>query len=90
VWAIRLWVTIPFDPQSSGAQPETTGARVRCLPANEEKNCRLECGQHFEQVAPAQTRGMAVFEGQSQNGAGNKISLPIRVRPLRVPCMKMR
>jgi hypothetical protein len=81
-----VWVTIPFDPQSSGAQPETVGRVVRCLPANEEKLPGWNVAMHFEHVAHAQTRGNGSIRGdKSQNGAGNKISLPIRVRPLRVP-----
>jgi hypothetical protein len=81
-----VWVTIPFDPQSSGAQPETLARVVRCFPAIEEKLTGWSVAMHFENVAHAQTRGNGSIRGdKSQNGAGNKISLPIRVRPLRVP-----
>jgi hypothetical protein len=81
-----VWVTIPFDPQSSGAQPETLARVVRCLPANQEKLPGWNVAMHFENVAHPQTRGNgSIRADKSQNGAGNKISLPIRVRPLRVP-----
>jgi hypothetical protein len=59
---------------------------VRCLPANEEKSPGWSVAMHFENTTDAQTRSNGgVRARKSQKGAGNKISLPIRVRPVRVP-----
>jgi len=81
-----LWVTIPYDPQASGAQPETLARVVRCSPANEEKSSGWNVAMHFEATAHGQTRANGTrAANKSQNGAGNKISLPIRVRPQHVP-----
>ena len=81
-----LWVTIPYDPQAAGAQPETLARVMRCSPANETKSSSWNVAMHFEDGAHAQTRGNSNrAANKSQNGAGNKISLPIRVRPQNVP-----
>jgi len=81
-----LWVTIPYDPQASGAQPETLARVVRCSPANEEKSSGWNVAMHFEGTAHGQTRANGSrTANKSQNGTGNKISLPIRVRPQHVP-----
>jgi hypothetical protein len=81
-----LWVTIPYDPQAAGAQPETLARVVRCSPVNEEKLPCWNVAMHFEGAAHTQTRGNGNLGAQkNQNGDGNKISLPIRVRPLHVP-----
>jgi hypothetical protein len=81
-----LWVTIPYDPQASGAQPETLARVVRCSPANEEKSSGWNVAMHFEGTAHGQTRANGSrAANKSQNGTGNKISLPIRVRPQHVP-----
>jgi hypothetical protein len=81
-----LWVTIPYDPQASGAQPETLARVVRCSPANEEKSSGWNVAMRFEGAAHGQTRGNGgQAANKNQNGAGNKISLPIRVRPQNVP-----
>jgi len=81
-----LWVTIPYDPQASGAQPETLARVVRCSPANEDKSSGWNVAMHFEGTAHGQTRANGSrAANKSQNGTGNKISLPIRVRPQHVP-----
>ena len=81
-----LWVTIPYDAQAAGAQPETAARVVRCWPAGEEKLLRWNVAMHFEGAAQARTRGNGNrAANKNQNGTGNKISLPIRVRPQNVP-----
>jgi PilZ domain len=87
---LPLWVTIPFDPEDSGAQPETLARVVRCAKFNGEARGR-EAGRwmvamHFEGVAHSQSRRDASPESdKNHNGQGSKIALPIRVRPQNVP-----
>jgi PilZ domain len=81
-----IWVTIPYDPQAAGAQPETMATVVRCSPANERKPPYWNVAMRFEAVEHVQMRGNGSrAANKDQNGAGNKISLPIRVRPKNVP-----
>jgi len=81
-----VWVTIPYDPQASGAQPETLARVVRCWPANEEKLSCWNVAIQFEGAAHAQTpENGSRGTNKNQNGTGNKISLPIRVRLQNVP-----
>jgi len=81
-----LWVTIPYDAQTAGVQLETLVRVVRCSPANEEKLPSWNVAMHFEDAAHAQSGGNGSrVANKSQNGAGSKISLPIRVRPQHVP-----
>src|SRR5712672_3323008 len=79
-----VWVTIPYDPQASGVQPETPARVVRCFPANEEKVSSWSVAMHFEGAAHPRGNGSPATK-ENHNGTGNKISLPIRVRPLHVP-----
>jgi hypothetical protein len=81
-----VWITIPFDPQSAGAQPETLARVVRCSPLSAEKLPGWNVAMHFAETPHTQTKknGRAGSE-KNQNGAVAKISLPIRVRPLHVP-----
>jgi hypothetical protein len=81
-----VWVTIPYDPQASGVQPETPARVVRCFPANEEKVSSWSVAMHFEGAAHPHPRGNgSPATNENHNGTGNTISLPIRVRPLHVP-----
>jgi hypothetical protein len=85
-----LWVTIPFDPEASGAQPETLARVVRCERADGENGGRDSGGwavaMHFEEAAHAQSRQDGDLEaGKNRNGSGSKIALPIRVRLENVP-----
>ena len=52
-----LWVTIPYDAQAAGAQPETVARVVRCWPAGEERSLPWNVAMHFEGAAQARTRG---------------------------------
>ena len=82
-----VWVTIPFDPEASGAQPETLARVVRCLRSKTEGVLPWTVATHFEGVAaqPKARRTGNLDAKQNQNGSGNKISLPIHVRPENVP-----
>ena len=81
-----LWVTIPYDAQAAGAQPETVARVVRCWPADEGKLPHWNVAMRFEGAAQARTRGNGNrAANKNQNGTGNKISLPIRVRLQNVP-----
>jgi PilZ domain len=85
-----LWVTIPFDPDDPGAQPETLARVVRCLKSNGEdhgpSSAKWAVAMHFEGVADPQSRRSGGPEaGHNRNGEGSKIALPIRVRPQNIP-----
>jgi PilZ domain len=85
-----LWVTIPFDPDDSGAQPETLARVVRCAKSNGENlgggPGRWIVAMHFEGTAHSQSRRDGNLEAdKNHNGDGSKIALPIRVRPKNVP-----
>jgi hypothetical protein len=81
-----LWVTIPFDPEESGAQPETLARVLRCEQASDE-HWKWHVAMQFEGVAHtkgAQHNGQ-LGKNRNQNGTGTVISLPIRVRPEHIP-----
>jgi len=93
-----LWVTFPFDPDDSGAQPETLARVVRCAPSPDQNEgpspgrspSRLPApwivAMHFEGAAHSQSRRNGGVEAtRSQNGGGSKIALAIRVRPEHIP-----
>ena len=91
-----LWVTFPFDPGDSGAQPETLARVVRCAESAGENHGELAgrsarrfpgrwiVATHFEGAAHSRRNGN-VETNRSQNGVGSKIALPIRVRPKHIP-----
>jgi len=59
-----VWVTIPFDPQSSGAQPKTPARVVRWFTGKRGKIAGLECGHGTSsRLHTLRREGMAVFEG---------------------------
>ena len=81
-----MWVTIPFDPESSGAQPETLARVVRCQ-QRQDDSWKWNVAMQFEGAAhakPARQNGNLEAR-KNQNGSGTDISLPIRVRPEHVP-----
>ena len=85
-----LWVTFPFDPAASGAQPETLARVVRRAESHEEISAsatvRWKAALQFEATAHSQTRRNGSRKADSsENGATNKIALPIRVRPEHIP-----
>lgn len=85
-----LWVTFPFAPEASGPQPETLARVVRRAESIDESNAglsgRWRAALQFEAPAHLQTRRNGGRGAQTkQNGAGNKIALPIRVRPEHIP-----
>ncbi len=84
-----LWVTVPFDPETSAAQPETLARVVRRAEASPESSAKAgqwRAALQFEATAHVPTPGNGSHGTQaSQNGAGNKIALPIRVRPEHIP-----
>ena len=85
-----LWITFPFDPEASGAQPETLARVVRRVEASAESSAQLtgrwKAALQFEATAHLQPRRKGSRGAQAkQNGAGSKIALPIHVRPEHIP-----
>jgi hypothetical protein len=82
-----LWVTFPFDPVASGAQPETLALVLRRAESRVENvTGRWKAALQFEATAHLQTRRNGGWKANaSRNGAGNKIALPIHVRPEHIP-----
>jgi hypothetical protein len=85
-----LWVTFPFDPAASGAQPETLARVVRRAESREEIAAnvtgRWKAALQFEATAHLQTRRNGGWKANAGgNGTGNKIALPIHVRPEHIP-----
>jgi hypothetical protein len=76
-----LWVTFPFDPEATGAQPETL-ARVQ---RSEQQETGWNVALQFERAAFNIHSGNGKRTASEKNGAGKNISLPIRVRPQHVP-----
>lgn len=76
-----MWVTFPFDPEASMAQPEVRARVVRREAASEATAERWAMALQFEPAAglPANNGGSA-----RKNGARN-IALPIRVRSPNIP-----
>jgi hypothetical protein len=83
---LPLWVTFPFDPGASGAEPETLARVVRCNQAADENHRHWNVAVHFEGTAHARARrnGSSGLQ-EKPNGTGHRIALPIRVRPESVP-----
>jgi hypothetical protein len=83
---LPLWVTFPFDPASTAAQPETLARVVRCAESNGDAPARWKVALHFEGTAYSIPRQNGHYASPpKRNGSGNEISLPIRVRPKTVP-----
>ena len=84
-----LWVTFPFDPAASSAQPETLARVVRRAESHEEisasASARWKAALQFEATAHLTRRNGGWKTKASGNGAGNKIALPIRVRLEHIP-----
>jgi hypothetical protein len=85
-----LWVTFPFDPNASGAQPETLARVVRRVEASTESSVHLagrrKAALQFEASAHLRPpRNGSLGTQVKHNGAGNRIALPIRVRPQHIP-----
>lgn len=85
-----LWVTFPFDPAASGAQPETVARVVRRTESHGEISAsatgRWKAALQFEATAHLQTRRNGGRKANAGgNGAGNKIALPIHVRLEHIP-----
>ncbi len=86
-----LWVTFPFDPEASGVQPETLARVVRRAEAVDDERTERLAGRwkaalQFEATSHLQVRHNGSRGLQTKrNGTGNKIALPIHVRPEHVP-----
>jgi hypothetical protein len=82
-----LWVTFPFDPASSGLQPEVLARVVRSVEERSERNAtRWKVALQFERAAQMAHSGNGRRRGmEKRNGVGKSIALPIRVRPRDVP-----
>jgi len=79
-----LWVTFPFDPASSGAQPEAFAVVVRREPSCEEELARFHLAVRYQAVPRLAGNGSRATTEQ-KNGGGSHLALPIRVRPQHVP-----
>src|SRR6202007_2517339 len=85
-----LWVTFPFDPEASAAQPETLARVVRRAETSPENSAGLaghwRAALQYEATAhtPARRNGSRGIQAK-KNGTGNKIGLLIRVRPEHIP-----
>jgi len=75
-----LWVTFPFDPDDSGAQPETLARVVRCAESPGQIQVQVPLPGRAPSRLPAPWIVAMHFDG-----AGSKIALPIRVRPEHIP-----
>jgi hypothetical protein len=83
---LPLWVTFPFDPGASGAEPETLARVVRCFRAADKNQANFNVALHFEGTAQARMkRNGSSGVSEKRNGSGHRIALPIRVRPQNVP-----
>ena len=85
-----LWVTFPFDPMASSAQPEALARVVRRAESPEEisasTTARWKAALQFEATAHLQARRNGGWKANaSGNGATNRIALPIHVRPGHIP-----
>jgi hypothetical protein len=84
-----LWVTIPFDPEQPGMQPETLARVVRCAKYFEENGGapaeRYMVAMHFEGAAHSYGRSDTKHAANGNHNGSSKIALPIRVRPRDVP-----
>jgi hypothetical protein len=81
-----LWVTFPFDPNAPEGQPEVLARVVRSHVVLGEGADRKEIALHFEGIAhsASATNGQKV-SSPPRKGAGQNVSLPIRVRPKHIP-----
>jgi hypothetical protein len=81
-----LWVTIPFDPENAGAQPESLVRVVRCERCGDGGDPGWNVAMEFEGVSGGKSRGDGNLDARKkQNGKGTALALPIRVRPASVP-----
>jgi hypothetical protein len=81
-----LWVTIPFDPENAGAQPETLARVVRCDRYGDLNHLRWNVAMEFEGVSHSKSQGNGNRDARkNKNGRGTVLALPIRVRPANVP-----
>ena len=79
-------MTIPFDPENAGAQPETLARVVRCEPLSNGDDSGWNVAMEFEGVAGKKPQGNGNQDARkNRNGKGTALALPIRVRPADVP-----
>ena len=79
-----LWVTFPFDPDASAAQPEVAARVVRSSAASKDKAERWAVALEFDRAPGLPDRNGKSSALAKKNGARN-IALPIRVRPPNMP-----
>jgi hypothetical protein len=79
-----LWVTFPFDPESSAAQPEVPARVVRSNVAGGARTERWAVALEFERAPRLPGNHGGASGAAKKNGARN-IALPIRVRPPNMP-----
>ena len=79
-----LWVTFPFDPDASAAQPEVPARVVRSNAASQGKAERWTVALEFER-APGLPGSNGKGSGIAKKNGARNIALPIRVRPPNMP-----
>src|SRR5438067_12322545 len=82
-----LWITFPFDSNESNVQPESIARVVRCAKTDDDQAARWNLAIHFEGAAAYDSRraGGRTGAARAQNGNGNSVAFPIRVRPPHIP-----
>ena len=82
-----LWITFPFDSNESNVQPESVARVVRCAKADDDQAAGWNLAIHFEGAAAYDSRraGGRTGAARAQNGNGNSVAFPIRVRPPHIP-----
>jgi|SRR5690348_3161034 len=83
-----LWVTFPYDPARPDGQPEILARVLRC--EDDEGGNRISVAIHFEGSLNTAPYAPAAGAGKSDEPPGSvssrsPLSVPIRVRPERVP-----
>lgn len=79
-----LWVTFPFDPDASAAQPEVPARVVRSNTAGGGQTERWAVALEFER-APLLPGNNGRTSGIAKKNGARNIALPIRVRPTNMP-----
>ena len=80
-----LWVTFPFDPETSSMQPEVPARVVRSEERKQSQPQSWRLALQFDRPDVSRNRNGQNSDTAKKNGTGRSIALPIRVRPLNVP-----
>jgi hypothetical protein len=83
---LPIWVTFPFDPAASDAQPESLARVLRCEDRSENGQLISAVAVHFESTLHSsmgrdEPKKLSLESGQEPRA----ISTPVRIRPQQVP-----